>query len=397
MAFAGAGAYHLRRAKAADDRALAPARKGEFLVIVRCRGELRARRSLQITAPRNVPELRIVWMVPPGSKVETGQVAIRFDPSSAQQQLQEKLAALAEAQAKLEQAVAQARITAEQDRLDLAKARYEVERARLEVSKQEIVSAIQGEQSKIELGLAEVKLRVQEATIALHKASDKAKIASLTRTRDEAQAEVDLTKRRLAQMELKAPQSGLILYLPNHSLGWMNRRPFRVGDQAWAGASLAEIPDLDSMEMEGKVDEIDRARIAADSEVRIRMDSLPEITFSGRLTSISPLTQQSFGEWPPVRTFRAYSEIAELDSRLRPGMNGSMDIVVHRLPEAISIPAKALFTRGGKPIVYVAGGKDYRLVEVGVLARNPDEVAVRGLDAGAMVALAEPGKEAETP
>jgi hypothetical protein len=39
---------------------MAPARKGDFLVIVRCRGELRARCSVQITASVNVPQLCIV-------------------------------------------------------------------------------------------------------------------------------------------------------------------------------------------------------------------------------------------------------------------------------------------------------------------------------------------------
>ena len=98
---------------------------------------------------------------------------IRFDPSSARQQLQEKEAGLRQAQATLDQAVAQARITGEQDKLDLAAARYEVERARLEASKAEIVSALQGEESKIDLGLAEQKLRVTDSTVKLHEVSDK--------------------------------------------------------------------------------------------------------------------------------------------------------------------------------------------------------------------------------
>ena len=47
----------------------ATARKGEFLVLVRCRGELVARRSEQLTAPLDVPDLQIVWLAPAGSEV----------------------------------------------------------------------------------------------------------------------------------------------------------------------------------------------------------------------------------------------------------------------------------------------------------------------------------------
>src|SRR5580765_5830453 len=144
LAGIGAGVWQVRRAQAAGNLPVAPARKGDFLVIVRCRGELKARRSVQLTAPVNVPDLQIVWLAPPGNPVTAGHPVIRFDPSSARQQLQEKEAGLRQAQATLDQAVAQARITAEQDKLDLAAARYDVERARLEASKSEIVSELQG-------------------------------------------------------------------------------------------------------------------------------------------------------------------------------------------------------------------------------------------------------------
>jgi len=385
------GAWRMRRFEAAGSSAAAPVRRGDFLVMVRCRGELKARRSVQLTAPVSVPDLQIVWLAPPGNTISAGEPVIRFDPSSARQQLQEKEAALRQAQATLDQAVAQARITAEQDTLDLSAARYDVEKARLETSKAEIVSAMQFEESKIDLGLAEQKLRVAESTVKLHEASSKAKIASLERLRDQAQSEVDLTKHRLAQMEIAAPSDGVIIYLSNYSQGWVNAKPFKVGDHVWPGGALAEIPDLASLEMEGKVEEIDRGRIGAGQAARVHIDAFPEKTLNGKVVAISPLTEQTF-EWPPTRSFRGYAQIEQAGLRLRPGMNGSMDVIVKKLPDALSIPSKALFTRNGKPIVYVSGKKGYTPREVELLARNPDEVAVKGVEAGALVALVEPAK-----
>ncbi len=385
---ATAGVYRLRQVQAAGTLPTAPARQGDFSVIVRCRGELKARHSVQITAPVNVPSLRIVWQAPPGSAVKEGDSVVRFDPSSAQQQLHENEAALQQAQATLDQAVADARITAEQDQRDLSTSKYDVEKAKMEVSKAEIVSKLEGEESRIDLGLAEQKLVVQEATVNLHGTSDKAKIGSLTRQRDQAQAQVDLTKQRLSQMELKAPLSGVVMYMQNYSQGWMNAKPFQVGDQVWPGGVVAEIPDLSTLEMEGKVEEIDRGRIAVGQETRVRIDSLPELTMPADLIAISPLTEQGF-EWPRTSTFRAFGHIRQPDPRLRPAMNGNMDIVVSRIPNAISIPAKSVFTRSGKPIVYLADKGAYRAVEVELLARNPDEVAVKGIQAGAMVTLVD--------
>ena len=57
------------------------------------------------------------------------------------------------------------------------------------------------------------------------------------------------------------------------------------------------------------------------------------------------------------------------------------------------VPAKAVFTRAGKPVVYVLSRTGYHAVEVKVEARNPDEVAVTGIAAGTMVTLVEPDKQ----
>jgi HlyD family secretion protein len=393
LAGSGFAWRQMRRTRELTDLPTAPARKGDFLVLVRCRGELTARRSVQVIAPLDVPDLQIVWLAPESNPVKAGQTIIKFDPSKTEQDLKEKEAALQQAQATLDQAVAQARITAEQDALDLGTAKYQAEKARLEGSKQTIVSAIQGQESEIDLGLAEEKLKVQQAAIALHNKSAEAKAASLERLRDEAKAWVELTRRRLALMEMKSPSDGVINYLPNYSQGWNNAQAFRVGDHAVPGGALAEIPDLSTLEMESKVDETDRGRIAIGNTVLVHVDALPELVLTARLVSITPLTEQSFNEWPPTRSFRAFAQIEKPDPRMRPGMNAAADVVESKIQDAISIPAKALFTLGGKPAVYVKTQGRWVATPVRIAARNPDEVAVAGIDPGTLVALAEPPQE----
>ena len=381
-----------RRSHAIAELPTATAHKGTFSVLVRCRGELSARRSVQLTSPLDVTDLQIIWLAHAGGPVKAGGSVIRFDPSRLQQDLKEKSAALQQAQATLDQTVAQSRITADQDQLDLSTARYAKEKARLEASKQAIVSAMEGEKSAIDLGLAEEKVKVQLAAMELHKKSDQAKIASQTRLRDEAQAEVDRTKRRLAQMDVKSPLDGIVTYLSNTSQGWMNAQPFKVGDHASSGQAVAEIPDLSTLEMESKVDEVDRGRIALGNTVLVHVDAFPEKTFEAKLVAVSPLTEQSFSEWPPTRSFKAYARITDEDGRLRPGMNAGADIVETRIPDAISIPAKALFTAHGKPVVYQKNKNGYGQTAVRVKARNTDEVAIEGLASGAVITLVEPEK-----
>ncbi|HEY1757324.1 MAG TPA: efflux RND transporter periplasmic adaptor subunit [Bryobacteraceae bacterium] len=393
LAGSGFAWREMQHAHELTDLPTAAVRKGDFLVLVRCRGELTARRSVQVIAPLDVPDLQIVWLAPESSAVKTGQTIIKFDPSKTEQDLKEREAALQQAQATLDQAVAQAQMTAEQDTLDLSTAKYQTEKARLEASKETIVSAIQGQESDIDLGLAEEKLKVQQAAITLHNKSAEAKAASLERLRDEAKALVDITKRRLELMEMKSPLDGVINYLPNYSQGWNNAQAFKVGDHAVPGGALAEIPDLSTLEMESKVDETDRGRIALDDTVLVHVDALPELVLTAKLTSITPLTEQSFNEWPPTRSFRAFAQIEKPDPRMRPGMNAGADVVESKIHDATSIPAKALFTLGGKPAVYVKTKERWAPTQVRIVGRNPDEVAVEGIDPGALVALAEPPQE----
>jgi multidrug efflux pump subunit AcrA (membrane-fusion protein) len=381
-----------RKTKQIADLPVASAHKGEFLVLVRCRGQLMAHRSEQLAAPLDVADLQIVWQAPAGGEVKKDQPVIRFDPSRTQQDLKEKTAALNQAQSTLDQAVAQARITDDQDKLDLATAKYTVEKAKLEASKQAIMSVIQGEESQIDLGLAEQKLRVQQAAMLTHGKIAESKISAFERARDTAKGQVELTQSHLALMELKSPLNGVINYMPNYSQGWMNAQPFKIGDHAAAGQILAEIPDLSTLEMESKVEEVDRGRIAVGSTVLVHVDAFPEKVIPAKISSITPLTEQSFNEWPPTRSFRAFASLQKPDSRMRPGMNAGADLVEKRLPDAISIPAKALFTINGNPAVYVKTNGQYVPTRVQVIARNPDEVAVQGIAGGTMVALAEPPK-----
>jgi multidrug efflux pump subunit AcrA (membrane-fusion protein) len=385
------GVNKYRGAQTANDLPVAQAREGEFLAIIRCRGELRAGRSAQIYAPV-VPNLRIAWMAGSGEVVEKGAPVIRFDSSTVEQQLVQKQAQLAQSEASLAQEIAQVRIDSDRDQSDLVDGRFNVERSRLGTAANEFVGRLQADEARIDLGVAEQKLKVQEANMALHAATNTSRMASLTRQRDQAKADVELTKARIAQMEIQAPLSGVVVFVSNYNQGPLNAKPFKVGDNVYSGMNLAEIPDMSSLAMDAKVEEIDRGRIGVGKDVNVRVDALPELQIPAKITQISPLAELST-DYPPTRSFRGYAALSSPDPRLRPGMNGGMDIVIDRLPKTISVPAKAVFTRDGKPVVFVAQRGTYHAVVVQLLARNPDEVAVSGIPAGTMVALLDPEKK----
>ncbi|MEP6962703.1 MAG: membrane-fusion-like protein, partial [Acidobacteriota bacterium] len=234
--------------------ALAQARFGEFLAIVRCRGELKADRSVQIYVPF-VPNLRIAWIAAAGELVKEGDAVVRYDTTSGQQDVIQKEAALRQIQASLDQAKAQITITAEHDQADLVDGGYQVELAKIKTSANEFLPRIDAERNLIDLETAEQKLRQLQASVAQHKVSDQSKLANLQRQMEQATAEVDLVKTRMSRLEMVAPVTGY--WIVNSNYSGTTSQPFKVGDPVSAGLNLAVIPDMSSLMLDVKVEEID--------------------------------------------------------------------------------------------------------------------------------------------
>ena len=390
----GGGWWGWRRFSRAGTEALptAVARRGELDEYVRCKGKLWVRQAAYLRAPRNAQNMRIVWLATAGKLVKPGEVVIRFDDSQLKQKVAERRAAVGRAEAELRQSRAKAQLQAQKDELALAKAGVAVERAKLEAARQAILSQIAGAEARLKLRTARAARATEAATIAWHRQSAAADTGRRREALAKAQAALGREEKVLAKAALRSPVAGFISFMTNNSASPMDPQPYRVGDQVFSGALIAEIPVLATLEMRGNLPQADRGRLRAGDAVRVHINALPDHVFHGQLLAISPLTQLVFsGQWPPPRYFRAYAALRHPDTRLRPQMSGSLEVITRRLLNAVLIPARALFIAGGRTVVYVRTRRGYRARAVRVLGRNPRHIAVTGLEAGAAVTLARPG------
>src|SRR5437868_3434502 len=69
--------------------AMARVRRGDFIISVRTRGEIKSTRSIILTAPQ-VPSPRIVKLSESGKGVHKGDVVVEFDPVQQEQTYIEK-------------------------------------------------------------------------------------------------------------------------------------------------------------------------------------------------------------------------------------------------------------------------------------------------------------------
>lgn len=81
----------------------------------------------------------------------------------------------------------------------------------------------------------------------------------------------------------------------------------------------------------------------------------------------------------------------QLDVLLRPGLLADVEIIVEKIPNAIHIPAQAVFEKDGKQIVYVREGPKYVARVIKPLKRSESLMIIsEGLKAGEEVAMQDP-------
>src|SRR5580700_358060 len=113
------------------DVAVARVRRGDFILSVKTRGEIRSVRSVQLTAPQ-VPDPRIVKLAETGKPIKKGDVVVAFDGVQQEQNLIEKGTDVRTADSEIVQTKAQHKIDDEMDGMNLMQSEYNVERAKLE-------------------------------------------------------------------------------------------------------------------------------------------------------------------------------------------------------------------------------------------------------------------------
>src|ERR1700730_3538143 len=365
-------------------------KRGEFIDSVQFRGEVKAMKSVTISAPAEAGDLEIVKIAANGTQLKQGDTIVEFDKTKTEQDLAQYRSTLKSAQAEIEQARAQARLKEEEDMTAVMKARYDVEAAKLDASKQEIVSRIEGAEAKLKVADAEQKLHEMEEKLKSDRAVNKATIESKTQASKKAAYDVQRAERALTQMILRAPLAGMGSLGP----GWRpeGEVPFKPGDRAWPGAPIAELPDVSTLRVSARVDETERGRLAVKQTATGQLDAIADRQFSGHIERIGTIASTDFsGGWPFPRNFDLEVALDQADPRLKPGMAVQLTVVVGRVPDALPIPVQASFQRSGQTVAYVWAGSRFqeRVIEVG--RRSGDRILVeKGLRPGDRVALKDP-------
>lgn len=365
--------------------------KGEFVDYMQVRGEVKAVRSIPLTAPSSAGELQILELAKGGTNVKKGDVVVKFDPVPVKRTHDEKMSELKQAEEEIGKTEAQSNIQQQQAQQDLVKARYDVQRAELDATTQELLPRLEGEQKKVALASARERLREAERKLKAMRDVASAEIASKRQKRDKARMDVQQAARQLGALELVTPVDGVVTIMPN----WRACCPppeFKAGDRAWPGQVIVDVPDLATMRVTARLEEAERGRMQPGQKVVVRADAVPDRELTGRIDDISTLARIDFSNWPPQRNFDLIVQLDQTDPRLRPGMTTTVRVAVDTVPDAVLIPIRAVFEKNGRSVAYVArqrGGWDERIVQIA--RRGQEQLVVSdGVKPDERVALKDP-------
>ena len=216
-----------------------------------------------------------------------------------------------------------------------------------------------------------------------------ARLAAARAEVDVAEAQVGLSRQALADLEIRAPFTGVVISKdaqPGETVS-----PMSAGG-GYTRTGIATLVDMDSREVEVDVNEAYINRVRSGQKVECVLDAYPDWKVPAHVISIVPTADRQ------KATVRVRIGLDQLDLRILPDMG----IKVSFLEEAgsasstpqVRVPATALVRRDDATFVWVVrdGKVERREVEAGAEDRDGQLPVVKGLAGGETVVLDAPAR-----
>ena len=366
--------------------------QGEFVHRVFAEGHFEAVDATLLGPPPEVTDaLKIAWLAEDGSRVDEGEVVIRFDPTEMEEDLRRGNHDRETAQSKIVQQEARERAASNNLERDAEMASLELNYAQEFQSKdQRIFSRSEIIESEINQDLATRKRDHAAEAGAVHSELAQTELDLLVIGRRQAEIKIEHAEKGLTALEVRAPHAGIFVLKEQ----W-GRSP-EVGQMVWGGNPIAELPKLDKMKAEVFVLEADAGGLKEGLAARLVIEAHPEMEYEATVTKVDAVAQRR-NRRVPVQYFRVTLELQETDAELmKPGQRVRSVLTLEELDDVISVPRQAIFEDEGKRIVYRHEDGAFKSVEVELGATALGRVVVaEGLSAGDRIALRDPNRPAD--
>ena len=357
---------------------------GRFLHRVEAEGVLVAEQATELTAPGREP-MKVAWLAEDGSRVSAGEVVVRFDPTDMENELFNGEIQRSKTDQQITQRQLEQETTIENlDRDSQLADRQLAYASEFQSTDAEIFSQREIIESEIDRTLAGQRKANTEQVRDIREDLGAVEIDLLGLQRRQAQLQIERAQAALDELEVRAPHDGIFV-LTRDRRGEVPT----IGQIAWMGMTLAEIPQLDSMKATVYVLEADAGGLEPGMEADVRIEAHPGAPVAGTVRRIANVAQRR-DRWSPVQYFEVELALAATDtSRMKPGQRVRATLRVADLENVLAVPREAIFRNiEGEPIVYRRSGSDFEPQAVTLGAAALGRIVIEGgLEPGDVIAL----------
>ncbi len=374
-----------------------PAKRQQLAVGIKTTGQIETLPSKRVEVTSPISESQVVsLLVEPGAVVKKGQpVAVVTSPDLVTLRV-DSLTKRAEAQADLKKAqadlkqgqqnyekylqIAADEIAQAQSQVAYAQEKYDKDK---QLALAGAITRRTALESQTQLAEAKAKLTTAASRKDVIDALDKLKNAqsSVELAKSKLQLSNAAYETRLSQLGTRANTKGLVT-VTSPIDGTVADREATIG-QAFkdAGGKLMTIVNDSRVFATANIYEKDLSKVRTDQKVSLKVTSVPNRTFTGRIAVIGSVVS---GE---TRVVPVNAEIDNPSGVLKPGMFAELEVLTDKTPTAIlTIPNAAVVDANGKKVVYVQSGDAYQPAEVTLGQTSENMVEVKtGLFEGDLV------------
>jgi HlyD family secretion protein len=299
--------------------------KRDLEAIVSASGKIQAKTQINISSDTmgRVTELA----VEEGQRVKKGQFLMQIDPRQQRTAAERTQASLAGARSLLEET--RSAINTARENLNLSR---ETARRQRELWTQQLTTRDALDRAENEVKIRETQLRQAEQSLSTQEQRIRENQASLSG------AQYDLSKARI-----ESPVDGLIVRR-NIEQG----ETVVIGTMNNAGTVLLTVADMSIIEAEVEVDETDIPSVQIGQVAKVRIDALPDRTFSGKVTEVgnSPIQTTTAGQTGQTATnFKVTIQLDTEIAEVRPGFTCTADITTATRKKVVAVPIQAMAVR----------------------------------------------------
>jgi HlyD family secretion protein len=364
----------------ANDASFVDVRRDDLVVGVDVEGELQAVDSLNLLPPAlpGIWEFKIANMAPEGIEVKAGDPIMAFDPSEQIRDLENMRNEADSADKKLRKKRDDAALARRDDELKIAEAEAGLRKASLKTdAPSDLVASIDLKQVILDEQAAKLTLESAKNHAAQTARSDGAEIQRLSDRATYTKHRLEQLQQNVARMGVTSPRAGTIVY----PMGFSGEK-HKVGDSVWRMETVMQIVGLGKMVGEGKVDEVDIARVTDKQHVTLRLDAMPDVQLTGTVDSIAHSVDGK-SQTDPSKVAKLKITIDSTTVPLRPGMRFRGQVETMRLAKVIQVPADAVFVTADGPIAYRDSGHGMERVKIEVGNRTATAIEIKsGLEPG---------------